>query len=421
MKKSLFKQENVIDLFFKVTLAGTMLALLGAVILFVVALASLANGNEIFNWLLEVFSDFSEIMNISVGESPYIIEGASYPPLAIMILYPFALICKGIFARYSGLPLTVIELNTKLLATPQFWIAFSLFFLVCTVCTVLLISKKYPFRGAQFLKVAIIIITSAPFAYIIIRGNVTYFALIFTMLFLLLKDSKNAALRELSYVSLAVAGSLKFYPLFFGVFLLKDKKWFASLRVAAYFFAIFFASFFFFKTDLSNLFEFTDNLGGFMSSETRLLGFNNLSLSSLVFKVINLFAPALTPASSWFTVPNIIILALVFLAGTVAAIMTKNDLTRLLICSCVVILIPTISYFYVMVFTALPFLEYLKTCEDIPQKKSKLYLFSFIFLYITLFALPRFFLFHTLLLIALLVYEVVGVFKNEIFKKRLSA
>ena len=146
MKKSLFKQKNVIDIFFKVTLGGTFVALMGAVILLLIALSSLANGNERFGWLLEVFSDFSEIMNISVEESPYIIEGASYPPLAIMILYPFALICKGVFARYSGIPLTVVELNTKLLATPQFWIAFSLFFLLCTTCTLLLISKKYEFR-----------------------------------------------------------------------------------------------------------------------------------------------------------------------------------------------------------------------------------------------------------------------------------
>ena len=417
MKKSLFKQKNVIDIFFKITLGGTFAALLGAMILFVIAFASLANGNENFNWLLEVFSDFSEIMNVSIEESPYIIEGASYPPLAIMILYPFALICKGVFSKYSGLPLTVIELNTKLLATPQFWIAISLFFLLCTACTLLLISKKYSFRRSKFFKIAVIVITSAPFAYIVIRGNVTYFALIFTMLFMLLKDSKKASVRELSYLCLAIAGSLKFYPLFFGVFLLKDKKIFASLRVAVYFFAIFFSSFFFFKTDLSNLFEFTDNLGGFMSSELRLLGHNNLSISALLFKIIHLFAPAVTSASKLFTIPNIIVLAVVFLSCTIAAIMTKNNFSRLLICAFTVVLIPTISYFYVLVFTVFPFLEYIKDCETMSKKKSKIYLYSFIFLYITALALPRFFLFHTLLLIGLLAYEVLGVFKNEIFNK----
>ncbi len=421
MKKSSLKQENVIDILFKVTVGGTILSLLGAVILLVIAFSSLANGNQSFNWIFEVFSDFTEIMNVSIEESPYIIEGASYPPLAIMILYPFALICKSVFAQYSGLPLTIIELNTKLLPTPQFWIALILFFLVCTVCTVLLVSKKYSIHGTQLFKIAAIIISAAPFVYIVLRGNVTYFALIFTMLFLLLKDSKYAVLRELSYVCLAIAGCLKLYPLFFGVFLLKDKKWFASFRVAIYFSIIFFASFFLFKTDLLNLSEFTENLGGFMSNEKRLLGWNNLSISALVFKIIYIFVPTLSPSSVLFTVFNVIVLAIVFLSGTVAAITTKNDLARLLICACIVILIPSISYFYVIVFTVLPLLEYIKNCDSIPTGRSKLYLFSFIFLYITVFAITRFFLLHSLLLVSLFVYEVVRVFKNEIFNRKLSA
>ena len=421
MKKSSLKQENIINILFTVTVGGTALALLGAVILLVIAFSSLANGNQSFNWILELFSDFTEIMNVSIEDSPYIIEGASYPPLAIMILYPFALICKSVFAQYSGMPLTIVELNTKLLPTPQFWIALILFFLLCTACIVFLISKKYSLSGMQLFKIAATIITAAPFVYIVLRGNVTYFALIFTILFLLLKNSKKAWLRELSYVCLAIAGCLKLYPLFFGVFLLKDKKWFASFRVAAYFTLIFFSSFFLLKSDLSNLFEFTNNLGGFMSSEARLLGWNNLSISALLFKIMHLFSPTITPSSTLFTVVNIAILAIVFFCGTVAAVTTKNDFSRLLICACVVILIPSVSYFYVMVFTALPLLEYIKSCETLSVGRSKLYLFSFIFLYIAFLALTRFFLLHSLLIIALLAYEIIRVFKNETFNKKLSA
>ena len=67
--------------------------------------------------------------------------------------------------------------------------------------------------------------------------------MIFLLLFLLLYKSDNAILRELGYISLVLAGLIKIYPLFFGVFLLKDKKIFASARVAVYFFSIFFLSF----------------------------------------------------------------------------------------------------------------------------------------------------------------------------------
>ena len=222
-------------------------------------------------------------------------------------------------------------------------------------------------------------------------------------------------------MSLAIAGCLKLYPLFFGVFLLKNKKWFASFRVAVYFFAIFFSSFFLLKTDLANLFEFTENLGGFMSNETRLLGYNNLSISALIFKVLHIFIPSLSSSSTLFSVISITALVIVFISGTIAAVKTKNDLTRLVICACMVILIPSISYFYVIVFTVLPFLEYVKSCESIPRKRSMLYFLSFLFLYITPWAITRFFLLHSLLLISLLVYEIVRVFKNELFKKNILA
>ena len=183
------------------------------------------------------------------------------------------------------------------------------------------------------------------------------------MLFLLLKDSKNVFLRELSYICLAISGCLKIYPRFFGVFLLKDKKILASIRVGAYFFIFFFTAFFFFEGDLNDWSEFTENLGGFMSNESRLIAYNNLSISALIFKTIRIFSPALTADSSLFSIINVSFLAIIFLSSTVAAIATKNDFSRLLICSAIVVLIPSISYFYVIIFTILPFLEFLLKSE----------------------------------------------------------
>ena len=414
MKTRWCEQKNVLDIFFKITLSGAFFAVLG----FLIALISSTSVSQSANIFEGIFSDFVEIMNVSIEESPYIIEGSSYPPLAIMILYPFALICSSVFAKYAGLTLTVNELTSRIVVTPQFWISISLFFIVCTSLIVLLVSKKYGFRQNDLFKIAITVITSAPFAYAVIRGNTIYFALIFTMVFITLKDSDRPLVRELSYICLAIAGCLKIYPLFFGVFLLKDKKIFASLRVAAYFFALFFTSFFFFETDLSNVFEFTENLGGFMSNEARLLGYNNLSLSSIVFKAMHLFAPDISAGSTAYTIISLIAIISVFALGTIAAIMTKNDLTRLIISSFVIVLIPSISYFYVLIFTIIPLLEYIKTQNYIPKTNSRIYLFSFLFLYISFFVLPRFFLLHSILIIALLMYEILGVFRNEIFRKK---
>ena len=419
MKKSLLKQYNLIDIFFNAALVGAFVTALCILAYYIIAFASLSNGSQSFDWLLGIFSDFVEIMNISIEESPYILEGASYPPLAIAILYPFALICKGVFAKYAGQTLTVNELTSKLVMTAEFWVALLLFFFICALLIIVLISKRYDIHGMTLFKLSVIITTSAPFGFALMRGNSIFIALIFTMLFLFLKDSKNIALREFSYICLAIAGCLKIYPLFFGVFLLKDKKIFASIRVALYFFAIFFASFFFFERDVSDISEFTENLGGFMSNEVRLLGTNNLSITALLFKAFNVFAPGITADDPAFSIINLVILVLVFLLSCIASIITKNDFARLVICSSIVLLIPSISYFYVLAFTALPFLEFvLNKGNGLSITKRNVYLSAFLFLYFPPFVIPQNYILHSLIIILLLAIEVVNVFKNESFAKR---
>ena len=154
-----------------------------------------------------------------------------------------------------------------------------------------------------------------------------------------------------------------------------------------------------------------------MTNELRLLGRNNLSISALLFKILWIFNPAITAENTLFSILNIALLAVIFLVSTVAAIGTKNDFTRMVICSSIVILIPSISYFYVLIFTVLPFLEYTKEADKMPAKKAILYFASFLFLFVTFFVLPKNFIVHSLVVIMFLFVEIIGVFKNEIFVK----
>ena len=103
------------------------------------------------------------------------------------------------------------------------------------------------------------------------RGNTIYFALIFLLLFLLLYEHPNPIVREISYFCLVIAGLIKIYPLFFGVFLLHKKKIFPAVRIALYFFASFYLSFFLFEAGFDDFFSFTERLGSFMSNDLRLL------------------------------------------------------------------------------------------------------------------------------------------------------
>ena len=241
-------QGRVLNRFTYGIVSTTMICMLGIMLFYVFALASMYHNQQSGPalWLLSIFSDFVEIMNFSLEETPYIMgegPGASYPPIAIIILYPFAYICKDVFAQYAHEAMDIDTLTSLVVRHVEFWIAIVLFFLVCITAIVLLASKLGRFGPIPSLKLSLIICCSSPFVYAIMRGNTIYFALIFVLLFLLYYDSDKPVLREIAYISLAIAGAIKIYPLFFGVFLLKKKRFFPVARVAVYFTILFFISF----------------------------------------------------------------------------------------------------------------------------------------------------------------------------------
>ena len=398
-------------------MSGTFVSMLGIILYLLFAYASLHSGSLAHDWILGTFSDFVYIMNTSLEESPYICEQSSYPPFAILILLPFALICKKQFALYSNVTLSVDELTEKMLRTPEFWVAYLLFFFVTTVAILLLVIKKFELDRRSALLVALLIPVSAPFIFAVMRGNTIYFALIFLLLFLLLKDSKSPVAREISYIALALAGAIKIYPLFFGVFLLAKKKFFASFRVAVYFFAILFTSFFFFRSGINDFDIFIDNLGGFMSNDNRLLAGNNLSISSIIYRISYLFSPALADSTA-MSVITTVILALIFTAATVLSLFTRSDLSRYTIAAAIVILIPPISYFYVLIFAILPMIEFIRGSDTIDKKKRICYSIMFGFIMFTPALLPQYYIVHSLAIITMLTWESVSVIKNELIPRK---
>ena len=404
--------RRVFNRFFAVLTVGTFVAMLGIILYYVLAFASLYNGSNKFDWLLGIFSDFVVIMNFSLEESPYVVGDSSYPPIAIAILYPFALICKNAFSKYSFTELTADELTAKVAMHPQFWVAIILFFLICSALTVLLVARLFGIKGRDKLTLGVIILLSAPFVFAVMRGNTIYFALIFLLAFLILKDQKNPVAREFGYFFLALAGAIKIYPLFFGVFLLKDKKIFASFRVAVYFGLISGFSFLMMKNSFDNVSPFLNHLGGFMSNELRLLGTNNLSMTAHLYRFLNLFIRKLDAESVLFSVINLSVLILMFLISTFAAVATKSNFSRYVICFAIVLLIPSISYFYVLIFAILPFMEYLRTYSQMSLERRVFYFFAFMVLFLTPLIVAQNFTPHSIVVIAMLVVELVSVFKE---------
>lgn len=410
-------QNKILNIFFYTVLVGVFATMLGAILYYVYAYAALHSGNTGFDWLLGIFSDFVYIMNVSLEESPYIIEDSSYPPIAIAVLYPFALICRGVFAKYAEQVLTVDELTSRVILHHEFWIAMSLFFVICSALVIVITIRRYRLAPIAALKTGILILTSAPFIYAVMRGNTIYFALIFLLLFMLLYKDKNPVLREIGYICLAVSGLIKIYPLFFGVFLLCEKKLWASVRVAIYTVFGFVISFAFFKGGLSDLVPFLENLGEFASNNLRLGAGNNLSLTSVLYKLFALFSGA-PDGSAAFGATNTVLLLAVFAIAAVAAVLAKNTFTRCVIASSVVVLIPSVSYFYALVFMLLPFMEFIASYDTMDVKRRRLYTVLFLLLLFPPLIATKFFVPHSIAVIIMLAFECTDVFKKSFFTEK---
>ncbi|MBE6667260.1 MAG: DUF2029 domain-containing protein [Ruminococcaceae bacterium] len=411
-------QGRVLNRFTYSIVTTTMICMLGIMLFYVFALASMYHNQQSGPalWLLSIFSDFVEIMNFSLDETPYIMgegAGSSYPPIAIIILYPFALICKNVFAQYAHEAMDIDTLTSLVVRHVEFWIAIVLFFLVCITAIVVLASKIGRFGPIPSLKLSLIICCSSPFVYAIMRGNTIYFALIFVLLFLLFYNSDKPVLREIAYISLAIAGAIKIYPLFFGVLLLRKRRFFSTARVAIYFIIIFFLSFKFFPEQQGAMNSFSENLQGFMFDPERLACFRNLSITAMLYKLVSLFSP-LAAESLAFHIVNIALLATVFTLSVITALYTRSDFSRLVICFTIIILIPSVTYFYVLIFAIIPFIEYLRSYDRLDRKTQRLYGFMFMFLLLTPLLLPLIYLPHAIVVLFMACREIYKVIKYEL-------
>ena len=196
------------------------------------------------------------------------------------------------------------------------------------------------------------------------------------------------------------------------MFLLCDKKIWASVRIAIYTVVLFVLSFLLFEGGFDHFEPFLNNLGGFASNDLRLMATNNLSITSLLYRAVAVFSPTAAD-SALFDSLNMVILIAIFLVSTAAAIYTRSELSRYLIASAVVILVPSVSYFYVLVFMLLPFMEFFKEYDSIEPRKRLLYTVLFFVLFLAPLILAKNFILQALAVIIMLTLELITVFGNE--------
>lgn len=190
------------------------------------------------------FMDFFNVLACIATGRPYYCGGLFiYPPFVGIMLFPFLHIIPYSVIESSlkwttsltEIPIKYTVNLGKTMKLSQAGLVSLLLFLFLTIlATAFLISSFYKGKSAEKKFLVFIILLSGGFLFEYERANTIILAVIFLLVFIWLKDSKNAFLRELALIALACAAGIKVYPAVFGLLLIRDKRWKDAIRAVIY-------------------------------------------------------------------------------------------------------------------------------------------------------------------------------------------
>ena len=200
---------------------------------------------------------------------------------------------------------------------------------------------------------ALAIMLSGPFLFLIERGNSLLFAITGIIVFLNYYDNPQKWMRYLAYFSLSIAVGVKIYPVVFGILIISKKRWKEALHCIIIGSCIFFLPFFAFDgiKDIKTMIY-----GILLSGEIQQnVGTNyNYSLINIIKIVEDIFGVNIV-------LPNAIILVCVIIFCGLLYV-TSDDLWRkILSLSMICIWIPKFSYTYTLLLLLPPLIIFLTT------------------------------------------------------------
>lgn len=238
----------------------------------------------------------------------------------------------------------------------------------------LFIISNYFIKGSTKIKNlwSVFIVSSWPVFYALERGNIIVYALIFTLLFVLLYRREDKLSRILAFVCLAIAFNIKLYPAIFGLLILEKKDWKGALLCVGFAISIYLVAFVI-CYDIRVFFESIENIFAWASNRSQRVELTNFSIINftklvngfLVLITNNFFSSIKSPGFYKF------VLIFCFLSSVFMYFFSKDDYKKLFSLSALCIYIPNISYAYSLVFLLLPLIAFI---ED--EKESK---FEFVY------------------------------------------
>ena len=161
----------------------------------------------------DAFMDYFNVNAMIARFDPYVGHGSSYPPAILLVAYLFSLF--GSYKEYEAL-----EVSKMLLPRVSYVLMVTL--TAGAVCWIFYLILRQFITNKKILFLCIpLFICTAPYIFMLDRGNYLMVCMIFIMLFIYYFDKKP----KLAAVMLGIAAAMKIYPVFLFLLYLVKKQY----------------------------------------------------------------------------------------------------------------------------------------------------------------------------------------------------
>lgn len=352
--------------------------------LFVCAVMAAVSGGDSWKKMLfhnghatDLFMDFFNSLRDAGAKDVYTARNNIYPPLCLLVFKILGYLIPDALIDLPNKQRTMLQLDESCM------MVYFIFAVICILSMTTIINAyvnklnwKNNRDGKTYHQIlSFLMIISYPVMYCIERGNIIILSMIFTMFFVFFRDSENAIIKELSYISLALAAGIKLYPAVFGILLLLEKKYKDAFRLIAYGIICVVVPFIFFidfdsktlsvpiltaainsnrnlviglggsESPLANIIE---NLLSFATKKKSRLNFSSVSIQNFIF-IFDADNSTLAKIVCYITE------AIAF----VALFFTKKKWQQIFLVSYLMLNIPSASSSYALTFLLIPFIMFL--------------------------------------------------------------
>lgn len=190
--------------------------------------------NDPYDTFMDYFNCLVRIGN-PVGRNIYS-RGTTmeYPPIAVLVFRILNLAARQDVAGKYGKDMRMFQSGLM---------GFTIFVMIVLCIIVFSIAPKLKFGKLTNSLFVIVLFFNTPAIFAIERGNIVILAFALTAFFVAFCDDESKVLRELSYIALALAASIKLYPAVFGFLIVSRNRYKDAIRLAIYGFIMFFVPF----------------------------------------------------------------------------------------------------------------------------------------------------------------------------------